>query len=219
MSTPLLLYCPRCRAGNKFNSRFCRMCRYELQQVTLCPSCGSPTPGHASRCNLCRNSLASLAPIQPSVPVGQSIEQLPAVVKDRRQLYGMTGSLALFVGVFTPIVSAPIVGSLNYFQNGRGDGVIILLLAVVGLIASMVKAYKLLLLSGIASLALLLFTFFNLQYAISQIQSQFEKDLAGSPFRGLGEIALRSVQIQWGWAVLHFGAVLLIVAGVARPKT
>jgi len=37
----------------------------------------------------------------------------------------------LFVGVFTPFVSLPFAGNLNYFQNGKGDGVIILLIALV----------------------------------------------------------------------------------------
>jgi hypothetical protein len=35
-----------------------------------------------------------------------------------RQMLGITGSAILFVGVFAPMVSAPFVGSLNYFQNG-----------------------------------------------------------------------------------------------------
>ena len=43
-------------------------------------------------------------------------------------------SIILFVGVFTPIVSFPIIGYMNYLQNGRGDGVIVLILAVISLV-------------------------------------------------------------------------------------
>ena len=48
-----------------------------------------------------------------------------------RQLVGFLGSALLFLGVFLPIVKLPIVGDLNYFANGRGDGVVVLVLAVI----------------------------------------------------------------------------------------
>ena len=43
----------------------------------------------------------------------------------RRQWFGILGSILLFIGVFAPIISVPIVGNVNYFQNGKGDGVIV----------------------------------------------------------------------------------------------
>jgi hypothetical protein len=60
----------------------------------------------------------------------------------RKQILGLAGSVALFIGVFTPIVSLPVVGNMNYFQNGRGDGVIVLVLAVVSLILVLIKRYR-----------------------------------------------------------------------------
>jgi hypothetical protein len=42
---------------------------------------------------------------------------------ENRQVVGLTGALVLFIGVFTPIVSVPTVGYINYFQNERLDGV------------------------------------------------------------------------------------------------
>ena len=47
---------------------------------------------------------------------------------DRRQIIGLLGCVLLFVGVFMPIVSVPVAGSMNYFKNGHGDGVLILIL-------------------------------------------------------------------------------------------
>ena len=40
-----------------------------------------------------------------------------------RQLLGILGSAILFIGVFMPIVKLPVVGKMNYFHNGRVDGV------------------------------------------------------------------------------------------------
>jgi hypothetical protein len=50
-------------------------------------------------------------------------------MKDSKTL-ALVGAALLFVGAFMPIISVPIIGSMNYFQNGRGDGVIIVLLAL-----------------------------------------------------------------------------------------
>ena len=38
---------------------------------------------------------------------------------ESRQVVGLTGALVLFIGVFTPIVSIPTVGYINYFQNEK----------------------------------------------------------------------------------------------------
>ena len=134
-----------------------------------------------------------------------------------RQILGLVGSLILFIGVFTPIISLPIVGSMNYFQNGRGDGVIILVLAVFSVFLTLTKRYRFLLFTGGGSLAILAFTFINFQYRMSQMQSQMKESMANNPFGGLGEAMLNTVQIQWGWAVLIIGAALLIAAALLKP--
>lgn len=133
-----------------------------------------------------------------------------------RQILGLVGSLILFIGVFTPIISLPIVGSMNYFQNGTGDGVIILVLAAFSIFLTLTKRYKFLLFTGIGSLAILAFTFINFQVRMSQMKSQMKQGMANNPFGGLGEAMLSTVQIQWGWAVLIVGAALVIAAALLK---
>jgi hypothetical protein len=41
-------------------------------------------------------------------------------------------------------------------------------------------------------------------------------ELADNPFRGIAEAMAGSVQLQWGWAVLVVGSVLLLVAAFSR---
>jgi len=131
-------------------------------------------------------------------------------------MLGLIGSLVLFVGVFTPIISLPIVGNMNYFQNGKGDGVIVLALAIVSLILTLTKRYRGLWFTGIGSLAVMIFTFVNFQMRLSDAQAQVESQLSDNPFRGLADIAMQSVQIQWGWAVLIVGAGLVIAAAAIK---
>jgi hypothetical protein len=134
----------------------------------------------------------------------------------RKQMLGVIGSLILFVGVFTPIASLPIVGSMNYFQNGKGDGVIVLALAIVSLILTLTKRYGGLWFTGIGSLAVTIFTFVNFQMRMSEAQAQMESQLSGNPLRGLADIGMQSVQIQWGWSVLIVGAGLVIAAAAIK---
>ena len=112
-----------------------------------------------------------------------------------------------------PIVKVPILGDMNYFQNGKGDGVIIILLALVSCLLILCRLYAGLMVTGGLSLAVLAYTFVAFQQRMSEARSQMANELAGNPFRGLAEGALRSVQLQWGWAVLVVGAVLIIAAG------
>jgi hypothetical protein len=133
-----------------------------------------------------------------------------------RQILGLVGSVILFLGVFAPIVSVPIVGNINYFQNGKGDGVIILWLAVISVFLTLTKRYRVLLITGVGSLAVLAFTFINFQGRMSSARSEMREGMANNPFRGLGDAMLSTVQIQWGWAVLIIGAVLLLASAVLK---
>jgi hypothetical protein len=146
------------------------------------------------------------------------IRSLGGFVELRRVL-GVVGSLVLMVGVFTPIVSAPFVGSLNYFRNGHGDGTILLALGVISL-AIVWRDYLrgLLVITGGLSLAILTFTFVNLQMHLSEMRSDMATQLAGNPFASLATGFAESVQLQWGWALLVAGAGAVIAAGLVRPS-
>ena len=109
---------------------------------------------------------------------------------ESRQLVGLTGALVLFIGVFTPILSVPTVGYINYFQNEKIDGVVILSLASISFLLLLTKQYRGLWFTGLVSLAVLLFTFINLQIRISEIKESLGLELAGSRSPGLADWAV-----------------------------
>jgi len=135
-----------------------------------------------------------------------------------RQLLGILGSATLFIGVFMPIVRLPIVGEINYFANGRGDGVLILLLAGTSLALVLLKWYRELWITSLGSAAILAYTFVNLLSKISEMKSKMDVDLKDNPFRGFADIAMQSVQLQWGWAILVIGIALLIVTAAMSER-
>ena len=133
-------------------------------------------------------------------------------MKDSKTI-ALIGAGMLFVGAFVPIVSAPVIGSMNYFQNGKGDGVFVVLLAIVTAWLALTNQTRHVLWSGLASIALLAVTFVRCHGVMAEMRARMESEWAGNPFRGLAEAAAGSVQLQWGWAVLLLGAVLVTFAG------
>ena len=108
------------------------------------------------------------------------------------------------------------MGQKDYFQNGGGDGAIVLILGAVSLVFVLANIYKPLLLTGVGSIAILSFIFVNILDNLSQKKAGLDSDLKGNPFNGLAYIAMDSFQLQWGWAVLFIGAVLVIGSAVSN---
>ena len=136
-----------------------------------------------------------------------------------RQLIGFLGSALLFLGVFLPFVKLPIVGDLNYVANGSGDGEFVLVLAVLSFGCMLLRWYRQLWITAVGAGGVLAFTFFNFQSNIKQATTQLQTDLKDNPFRGLADVAVQSIQLQWGWAVLVIGIVLLVAAAAMKDTS
>jgi hypothetical protein len=108
----------------------------------------------------------------------------------------------LAVGSFLPIVSLPIVGSLSWISNGKGDGIFAVGLAVIAALLAL-RYPRWLWLPGLLALALIGYSFSNVQRTITDMQRDNT---------GLGGLLLQSVSLQWGWIVLVLGALLILGA-------
>lgn len=134
-----------------------------------------------------------------------------------KSLCGLFGSLLLFIGVFAPIVSVPVVGNVNYMSSGDGIvGWLLIFLAIVSFGFTILEEYRGLWFTGSAAVLLLIVSFFNFQSKLSEAKANLDRELAGNPFKGIAEAAVDTVQLQWGWALLMGGAVLLITAAALR---
>ena len=147
-----------------------------------------------------------------------SVTWLGRLIMERKQSLAIAGCVSLFLGAFAPIVSLPVVGNLNYFQNGKGDGSLILVFVAVSLISALAKNYQWMRLMGIASLGLEFYTFFTFLNRMDELKSKLSQDLNGNPFKGLADIVMQSAQLQWGWVFLFLGSGLLIYASSIGSK-
>ena len=116
---------------------------------------------------------------------------------------GLAGSISLIIGVFAPLMSVPFAGSINYFQGGEGDGIIVLTLAGISLALVFMNQTGYLYITSAASAALIFFTFYNIRRNLG----------AGSQdLGGFGDLARGMIQYQWGWAFLIIGVILLFIS-------
>jgi hypothetical protein len=157
--------------------------------------------------------------LQTSEPIHQPMQETqfkaPPPNQNNNQLkmhLGLAGAALLFIGVFCPMISIPIAGTMNYFQHGSGGGIFILVFVAATVVISLMKKFTLLWIPGIGSAGLIGYTFFSLQIRLSDAKQSLQDDLADNPFAGLAIMAVESVQIQWGFAVLAIGAILVLAA-------
>ncbi|HPR07460.1 MAG: hypothetical protein H6961_09360 [Chromatiaceae bacterium] len=131
---------------------------------------------------------------------------------NNKQLIGFVGAGCLVAGVFAPLISLPIVGELNYFGNGKGDGVFVLILAVTafGLVAA--HMYKAVLVTATISAGLIGYTFFQFVSRMSKVKGDLSASDPGSLAGSFSRIASESIQMQWGWGLLIVGVVMLVTS-------
>jgi hypothetical protein len=132
----------------------------------------------------------------------------------KRQILGFVGCVLMVVGIFLPVLSFPLVGSTNYFQNGNEGAIAVGILAAVSLVLIWLTKFSALWFTGTGALGTVAFSFLMLVFRISAMKAEMQKDLDGNPFAGIGALAMQGIQIQWGWAVLIIGATLVVLTAV-----
>lgn len=135
-----------------------------------------------------------------------------------RQL-AQLGAAILVGGLFLPIVSLPIVGSVNLFNGGTNlvATLVVALAAIAAFLAARDRAGDAIW-PGASAAVLLAILFANLQWRISSMKRELETDLADNPFAGIARAASGAVQVEWGWLVLAAGAGLICYAAVLARR-
>ena len=140
----------------------------------------------------------------------------PVDTRPGRQTLAVTAGILLVLGTFTPIVSFPFVGDVDFFRDGYGDGYILLAMAGLSVALAITGRWKQVLVPGLGSLAVILWTFLGVQDTISQARSGAQAALAGNPHEGLAASVMQSIQWEWGWLLLFAGSGLLVYSAARR---
>lgn len=144
----------------------------------------------------------------------------PALTQRRfhvRLALAAAGAAVLFLGIFLPLLSLP-MGAVNYFNNGRGDGVWMMLLAGGSVLLAARGYFGLLWATGAAAFVLLGLLVFQIQREIEAARQAVELEYGGTPMAGVAQVAVDSIRLEWGFAVMAAGAVLILAAAAYAPQ-
>ncbi|MEO5360602.1 MAG: hypothetical protein H7843_09150 [Nitrospirota bacterium] len=126
------------------------------------------------------------------------------------QLLGLVGSFILFISLFTPAFTVPIVGSILFYKSDYTY--ILIVLNILSIIFNLAKKYLIMVISGLLIIFSLLLFLYGIIETQNELKLRMEKELAGNPFRGIVEtVAQQSMQFQWGWAMMFAGASFITV--------
>ncbi len=145
----------------------------------------------------------------PTSKLNISINQ-QSIELDPIHLSGIVGSTVLFLGTFAPLVKLPLVGSLGLTNSSIKA--LIISCAVASLILTVKKMYKWLTITGLGAALIVSYVFLDFLMRIEDAKSSMDKELAGNPFRGLADVAMESIHLEWGWIFLFLGAGLILNA-------
>jgi len=123
---------------------------------------------------------------------------------------GLLGAGLVAVGVFLPVVSMPLVGSVSFIGNAHGGGLLTLIAAAAFVVFGLRQQRIGLLVAASVSALMIGVSFLVLWSRIHDVKS----GLARVPFGGL---LAQTVQIGWGWLFLFAGVGLTIYAAWNTP--
>lgn len=143
----------------------------------------------------------------------------PSETRVGRMLLAVTAAVILVIGTFTPMVSLPFIGGIDYFRDGYGDGYILLIMAGLSAALAVTGRWKQVLVPALGSLAAILWTFLGVQDTIAQARSGAAAELTGNPHEGLAASVMASIQWEWGWVLLFAGSGLLVYSAARRDRS
>jgi hypothetical protein len=185
----------------------------------FCPRCGWENDGYMPQCAQCTApAISPLTVINLSSAVATTRQDETAIIPSQRKKkrLGWLGVALLVIGVFMPIVSMPIVGSFNYLHNGRGDGVVVLVLAAISGLLIFGKFFRGLIVTALVSLAIMCFSLAHFLTGMNVAREQMAQ--VDNLFKGIGQAILSTIQLQWGWLPLLAGAFSILAAGLLRDE-
>jgi hypothetical protein len=126
-------------------------------------------------------------------------------------LISFVGFVILIAGTYCPILRPLHLFTWDVYDGNKPYGIVMLLVAIVGILGAVMSQQKLVKLTAWISLALvaifLLLAWLKVHTSFSFI-----------PFRAIENLAIKSVQYKWGWYLLFGGAGLAVIGVLSGRK-
>ncbi|WP_419800790.1 hypothetical protein [Mucilaginibacter sp.] len=129
-----------------------------------------------------------------------------------RNFISLAGFILLIAGLFSPLISPLGLVKWDLFNLNKTFAVIVLLVAIAGLAAAIIRNNQLLKLSGWISLALVVLVFIA---AVMKVQTAF----SFIPFPKLANTMSGFIHYRWGWFLLFAGAIMGLLGSFGLKKS
>ncbi|WP_114937166.1 hypothetical protein [Mucilaginibacter endophyticus] len=128
-------------------------------------------------------------------------------------ILSFVGFALLFAATYCPLLRVFHVTSWNIYKLNQPYGLVLLLVAVVGIIVSFLNQAKIMRVAAWLSVVLVVLL---LAAAIMKVNSAF----SFIPFKGINKFLTSQLKFQWGWYVMFAGPVLALIGALSsKPKT
>ncbi|EOR94795.1 hypothetical protein ADIARSV_2011 [Arcticibacter svalbardensis MN12-7] len=129
-----------------------------------------------------------------------------------KNYFGLCGSFLVISGALSPLIHIPVIGNWNYLDLHTGLATVVLIIAAIGVFASLSGRSGLLKFLGWAELVLVLLT-------LSAVYFKVNDSFSFIPLKSLTRVAVGLVHYKWlGWALLALGSVVMIASGSSGKK-
>ncbi len=119
----------------------------------------------------------------------------------KRRFLGLLGAALVVCGVFTPVVTVPRLGELNFLVGSQGSGTLLVLLALATGYLTLTKRFRALWYTGGACLLVVLVAYMQL-----------------SRWLAADALAADASRLSWGWGILLAGIGATIAAAMIREN-
>jgi len=123
----------------------------------------------------------------------------------------LVGFILIIAGTFCPLLRPFGLFSMDVYALKKPYGIVMLVVAIVGVLSSILQQRKLASAAAIVSLLLIVLLY---GAAVLQVSTTFNF----IPFKGISSGLAKLIKFKWGWYVLFIGGVISVVGAVAnRP--
>jgi hypothetical protein len=124
------------------------------------------------------------------------------------------GFVLIMAATWCPLLRPFGIVTWNLYDLNKPYGMVVLLIAIVGIAGIVLKQYKISRMAGFISLALVILVYIAAQLKVNTTFSFI-------PFKSMAGFLTKLIKFKWGWYPLFAGAVLSVLANpknITEPK-
>jgi hypothetical protein len=154
--------------------------------------------------------------------MGRALEAQNLRTEGRSQGLSLIGSGAILICSFAPVVNVPVIGAVTYFsannEFARVAGVLLVIIGIASLSLALLERYLWLYPIGLCALSIAIGTLVSYKWYLAQIASTQSSGLFDYFTQSASKGLTGRSSLSFGFPLLIYGAVLVIIAALMRPR-